>query len=452
MPTDHRVTVDKEILNKAWMASFNRIPMSGPAKDWVDWLVKRTLKHEAKKYPRKRKRKLKDQEAFTEAVGAFAADLLLHQRNEASEGFMYRRLDREELSSTLVSGTNFEKLITYWSELDWLEKTGHIKAYDDFEGDRIDGYAKARRYRATPAFINDAETFQLTPASLVRNFEASHKHATVVQMRNSKSFKNGSTQRGKNVRIKGPKFQAQLTTMRKLNQLMLSHQYSLSEPPMLRRLFNCADRKGFKFDLGGRFYCSSIDNWMDIPKAERRKILIDGQQTHEIDVRASHLSILYALSEQPMPSGDPYDSPGYPREIVKQVIVAAIGSGKLPVRWPKGFNEAYKKEYGHLPSADYKLKDVVTAVVKKHPVLKKLKKDRLDWANLQFEESECFLITMLELHQVHGVPSLPVHDSLIVRSSDVFLAHDVLQKAYKSRLGFSPTITIPTEAWDTKAS
>jgi len=428
LDAQRKVTANKEILNKSWWATFNRIPTSGAAKNWIDRLVEQTLEHEAKHHPRPRERKQKDLVSFKAAIGAFAADLLYHNRNEKSQGFMYRPFDRVELSFTLVSGTSFGKLITYWTELGWMERTGHIKSTDDWEGHEIDGYSKARRYRGTQAFLDGAQSFQLTPTSVSNDFEASHRHATLVQLRASKKNSFKTAKRGKTVRAKGPQFDAQLATMRNLNQLMQNHAYSLTEPPMIRRMFNCVDREGFDFDLGGRFYGSSGDNWMEMSKEERKLITVDGQPTYEIDVSASHLSILYALSGKPIPSDyDLYGISEYPREIVKQVIVAAIGSGKLPTRWPVKFNEDYEKKHGRRPSSDYKLKEVVAAVVKRHPILKTLKKDHLDWANLQYEESECFLAAMLDLHENHGIASLPIHDSLIVRQSDMFVAYGIDQ-------------------------
>jgi len=61
-------------------------------------------------------------------------------------------------------------------------------------------------------------------------------------------------------------------------------------------------------------------------------------------------------------------------------------------------------------------------MLKKHPILRNLKTGSLDWENLQFEEAECFLSVMLNLPDNHNIPSLPVHDSLIVRQSDKQMA------------------------------
>ncbi|ARE81785.1 hypothetical protein ROSMUCSMR3_00277 [Roseovarius mucosus] len=434
-------TPDRDVLNKAKMANFNRAAKTAPAKNWVDWLVRQTLAYEAAHDPRKRVRQRKAHDGFEAAIGALGADLLRAYGHEEAEGFMYRPMHREELADTFVTSDSFDKLIKFWGGLGWLEMTGHINSTDDWEGQDIPGYSKVRRYRATASFVASAQEFQLTPDTMTDNFEISHKHADLVQVRKTSRRAYGQKTSGQRVRPKGPKVADQKRLMQRLNQGLLAHTYSLKEPPMMRRLFNCADRAGFDFNLGGRFYCISSDNWMDMPKPERKKIMIDGETTSEIDVSASHLFILYALHGEHLDYGsDPYRVADYPREVIKQIVVSMIGAGKVPERWPKDFNAAYKEEHGHLPNDDYKLKDVVTAILRKHPILKKLKKDKLDWANLQFEESECFLSTMLELHELYDVTSLPIHDSLIVRQSDKTMAERVLGQAYKFRFGHVPKI------------
>ncbi|WP_103762911.1 hypothetical protein [Roseovarius confluentis] len=437
-------TPDKEVLNQARMAEFNRVATSAQGKNWVEHLTKQTLAREAVHHPRKRARKQKDAAAFRGAIEAFAADLLLHYDNSDADGFMYRLLDRQELAATHVSATNFEQLVKLWCELGWLEKTVHIHARQDWDGQPTEeGYFRARRYRATTVFIDFAQSCQLTPSAVPDHFKIDISASDLVQVRQTNKRRKNFGGSGKKTRVRGRKLQEQVAIIECLNQAMQDHSYSLSERPVMRRLFNCADRDCFDFNLGGRFYCQSADNWMNKSPQERTEITIDGEPTVEIDVSASQLFILYALHGKTLDySDDPYRVGGYAREIVKQVIVTMIGAGKPPVRWPKKFNTDYKAEHGRMPNDDFKLSAVVDAVLKKHPILNELQTDSLDWANLQFEEAECFLSAMLKLHENHGVPSLPVHDSLIVRRSDVAIATDLLARAYQERLGAKPRLVV----------
>ena len=437
-------TVSRDALNKAKMATFDRTTISPKAEAWVYDIVAATLAFEAENTLRSRARREKDLASFGNACGAFAHDLLLHSGHEASLGFMFRSLNRAELSFSLVSSTHFEQMIEAWLRLGWLEYAGHIDAKDDWEGKSLKfGYSRTRRYRATELFLAKAQRFGIASASIKDHFQLSHRHADVIQLRNKKENAAGRSSRGKAVRGKGPKFDICQDQVKRLNKLMQDYDYSLSEPPAVRRLFLCADRPGFDFNLGGRFHCISSDDWMAKPKQERNCILINGQTTFEIDVRASHLSILYALCGERIDlEQDPYELGDYPRDIVKKVVVAAMGNGGLPNRWPKVFNKEYREEHGCPPRDRYKLKDLAKAIRTQHPVIDQLQTDQLDWANLQFEESECFLETMLKLHD-EGVPSLPVHDSIIVRKSDIGLAISTLSDAYKVRFGFKPWLSNP---------
>ncbi|MDP5220039.1 hypothetical protein Q5Y75_22780 [Ruegeria sp. 2205SS24-7] len=171
---------DRDVLNKAKMATFDRSPSSDAATAWIDALNAMSLAHEASEHPRKRARRQIDQLSFRRAVGAFAADLLRHSANESSHGFMYRSADREMLAETLVSSNNFEQLVTFWTELGLMEMTGYIDAYDDFEGERVSHYRKARRFRASHSFLKLAFDHGVEPQTVNDYFDISHRHANVV--------------------------------------------------------------------------------------------------------------------------------------------------------------------------------------------------------------------------------------------------------------------------------
>ncbi|MGJ8547245.1 MAG: hypothetical protein ACSHWZ_17505 [Sulfitobacter sp.] len=438
------VKVDKDVLNNAKMASFNRLPTTQRAMHWLGALVQETLDHENLNAPRKRQRRAKDLQAFSEAVSAFAADLLLHSGNALSEGFMYRPFDRAKLAETFVSGTNFESLVTYWNAMGLLEITPFIITKTDFLAAEVKGYAKVRRFRATERFLEQAQEWSLSSDSVVSNFTTSLRRTELVQLAGTKKTENGQAKKADLVQGGGPKFQAEVSRVRMLNGLMRGYRYSLSDIPMVRRLFHCAERPDFDYNLGGRLYCASQDDWMTMSKQERSHITIEGQPTCEVDVSASHLSILYALLDEKVPNGDLYAGLAYPRHVVKGVLVSALGSGKLPTRWPRGFSQKYYEDTGHKPGRDYKLKTLVQDLTALHPVLNKLEPGKLDWANLQFEEAECFLSAMFELHQTHKVPSLPVHDSLIVQRQHREIAKKVLSRSYLDRLGFVPRISDKT--------
>jgi hypothetical protein len=64
------------------------------------------------------------------------------------------------------------------------------------------------------------------------------------------------------------------------------------------------------------------------------------------------------------------------------------------------------------------------------------------WSNLMFIESEVIIGSMMELMRQHKAPSLPVHDSLILRKSDQELAMTVLSEQFKSKVGIEPRLKV----------
>lgn len=69
-------------------------------------------------------------------------------------------------------------------------------------------------------------------------------------------------------------------------------------------------------------------------------------------------------------------------------------------------------------------------------------KQEVRWSNLMFIESEVIISTMQELMLKHQVPSLPVHDCIIVRESDKELAMRVLSEQFRKIVGIEPRLKV----------
>jgi len=156
------------------------------------------------------------------------------------------------------------------------------------------------------------------------------------------------------------------------------------------------------------------------------------------DVTASYLTILHGLEGHPFdPSSDPYVVPGIDREIVKLWTVATLGTGHLK-RWPKRQRKKYEEEHGKKFAVT--VAEIRAAMEKKHPVFLTWDDQKITWADLMFAESEAILGTMLTLMDEHGVPSLCVHDSLIVGRPHLALAKGILEKRYQHVCGIKPVL------------
>jgi hypothetical protein len=70
-----------------------------------------------------------------------------------------------------------------------------------------------------------------------------------------------------------------------------------------------------------------------------------------------------------------------------------------------------------------------------------------DYGDLMFVESQVIIGTMLKLKRDHGVPSMPVHDSLIVPFTQQKLAERVLKEQFRAKTGVVPRLET-NSPWD----
>ena len=78
---------------------------------------------------------------------------------------------------------------------------------------------------------------------------------------------------------------------------------------------------------------------------------------------------------------------------------------------------------------------VERAVLEYFPFMADWSSGYISWSNLMFIESEIIIETMLELMNDHNIPSLTVHDCIIVRKSDQELAMRILSEHFHKQTG-----------------
>ena len=74
-------------------------------------------------------------------------------------------------------------------------------------------------------------------------------------------------------------------------------------------------------------------------------------------------------------------------------------------------------------------------VLARHRCLSRLSDSSVDWSKLQFLEAEALRRAIEQLGYVHDIPTLPVHDSLLVPTDAVEIAEDTLRAAYRQVCG-----------------
>src|SRR5690606_23928169 len=106
-------------------------------------------------------------------------------------------------------------------------------------------------------------------------------------------------------------------------------------PVILRRIFAHGDDPQHGWRQGGRLYAVGASPYQTVKREQRSGITINGKATCELDIRASHLTILAGLGHVPRFHDDPYVIADLPRPVVKRWVNMTLSHGKRHARWPK---------------------------------------------------------------------------------------------------------------------
>lgn len=205
--------------------------------------------------------------------------------------------------------------------------------------------------------------------------------------------------------------------------------------PLTRHFKDCI--KNF-----GRYTSS----YQGMPKKTRLDtIRIDGQVCGEVDVVASIPSVLFGIyaKRNNLPDRNCSDYyadvaslvPALTRGAVRAISNASIGTGgqnkdRYPVKFKKDFPEIVSKA---------PWKEVRSAMLEAMPQVELLKPRHMDWAYLDYLESEVLRVTMEKL-QMLGVGFLPLHDALIVPVESMIVAKETFSQTFNEQLGVWPII------------
>ena len=439
------VVVDYDYLKHATYMSLSYSPKTEQAKAFAASIAALLKANQT----RQRKLKEQDEFKFDKAVALILGDLLLAHdegiRNtgeKSNNGLSYHPMSTNYFTDLIVGYEMFHKVVHGFEEL------GLIAIYDGKNSRPIDwgeGMKKtyfgglATRFNPLQPLIDKTAEYGLSE-------EAFHEHfhivmpANVVEVRASKE-PNGK--RGKKMKLSSfPRSQKIINDISAINDFLSTFTYEGMVFTGLRRLFNEGDRGNFDFNLGGRLYPSGNLGYMGMNSLERSSITINEEAIVEIDINASYLTILHALKGIAMPNAeDMYAIGGLPREVVKKWFAITLGSDAFHTRWVKG-NVEELKEAGVAYKSCMTVKAVERVVLEHFPLMRDWSKQEVRWSNLMFIESEVIISTMQELMLKHQVPSLPVHDCIIVRKSDQELGMKVLSKQFRKIVGIEPRLKV----------
>jgi hypothetical protein len=399
------------------------------------------------------------------AVNAFLADLLVAQSGDRPREWVYRALNPRGFTGVPVGYRVFLKVVESLKRLKLIEQVGGVNQYvQGFDSEGSDQSAEsakglvARRYAArfrAVGLLDISTTHGVLPSEAAEHFAFEHrlpKHP--LQKRTaSKRSPFGRKLRGKVMPYDRTELSDRLEAeVRELNEFLADQQIEGGIHEGYIRIFQNGDDLGFAWNFGGRLYSTPpATNYQQLNKTKRLKMTINEEAVAEIDIRASYLTIFHALHGVPLDlQRDPYQLPGLGtagRDAVKMWMVATFGNTKPLSRWPRELIANYEDEHrGKFDRAKYPVKVVGEKAVARHPLMAKwgqpLDGRVLTWADLMFLEGSVMVSAMLNLKREHGVPSLAVHDSLIVPRSKIDVATSVLSNCFEREARVKPQLVV----------
>jgi hypothetical protein len=428
------------------MATLDAQARSENAKALPALLANELTRWEAATSRRKNKRKGRV-EKLQSAIGAFLADLLSACNDPEANGWTWRSLNKSGFTGHAVSFRDFDAVVNAWLACGFLERVAGFKETVEFDpGDPIRVRGKASRFRATPKLLALCAKHGVTPQNAGEHFAyrlPEHPLRLNASSRTVGNWKDPGrpmnyTRTEQTVRLEEP--------VKELNAFLAQHVISGGMHRWFHRTFNMGDAEDFAWNKGGRLYSDGKGSYQNIPRTERMKMTIDGERICEIDIRASYLTILHALYHVPFQVSaevDPYQITDIPRNVVKAWVTVRFGTKSTRTRWPSEAIKKYAEDNSGADLREFKIKDVKREFCRKFPLMDRWTELKQTWADLMWLESEAVVSTAILLMR-SGVPSLPVHDSLIVPASAAAMASDILSNNYKHVCGVTPALVAHT--------
>jgi hypothetical protein len=438
-----------KILAAAEYAPLNSRAVTEQAQLLVEHVYEEVIREERAKGARKNRR-LKGAAKFKRAVEAFVGELLQAQRNAEAPGLVYRSSSAKDFSGREVSFRNFKRLRDALVRLRLLELVAApCQRWLDFDTAKsVVGARRASRWRATPTLVKLAATYGIDPENVRTHFVPELPRHPLQLSARARTNAEGRKERGKRMKFtRSPKTVELEAQVRELNEFLAEQDIGGGVHRGYFRGFNNGDDPHFYWNMGGRLYSVGADNYQQLDGNERLKMRINGEPVSEIDIRASYVTIFFAWhNEQIDPANDPYVIDGLgieARNIVKRWFAATFGSERAIAKWPRAISIEFKRDARRSLSKIYPLPHVRERILSAYPWLTRVEASmRGVWSRLMWEESEAVISTMLALKRDHGIPSLSVHDSIIVPHTKCDLAANLLSDCYERVVKAKPNLVI----------
>ena len=235
------------------------------------------------------------------------------------------------------------------------------------------------------------------------------------------------------------KFIEQMNRLEELNEFLFQFDLKLPDGGSfngLRRIFANYTGEGYTFVEGGRLYGQYEGDYQRLSKKQRTQITINGQAVVEVDIHGSFLTIAHYLRGIAFPAtNDLYRIEGVHRDIAKSWINLTLTDSKPRTKWPTDTKKGLLKDGHNLKPASH----YAEPILKQYPFLASMDARKHSWGTLQYVESDIMLNAMEGLMAL-GIPSYPVHDSLIVPRQRKQQCVDMLSECFQELTGIIPIL------------
>jgi hypothetical protein len=394
--------------------------------------------------------------AVHEAVGAFLADLLVAQSDERPSEWVHRSLQAKGFSGGPVGHRVFTRVLEALKSLGLVEHASGVTKFTNFGAGPIAVQRWAARFRATASLLELTAKHRVPLKSADKHFTFRYELPKWPLQKRKAKTTNAYTRkqvRGTVMPIVHTKTSKKLEDdVRELNEFLSRQQIEGGVHYGYIRIFQNGDQAGFNWNYGGRLYSQPpATNYQQMSKKARLKMTINGEAVAEIDIRASYLTLFHGWHGKQLDlSSDPYVLPGLGRsgrDVAKLWMVATFGSPKPITKWPAALLKNYEEDHHRkLDRKRYSVKLVGEKALLRHPLMARwgepVRGRVRTWADLMYWESVVMVSTMVDLMRDHNIPSLPVHDSLIVAQSATNTAEQVLKARFQSITRMEAQLTI----------
>jgi len=409
-------------------------PTTDQGRKAAEEALQRVLAWESRCHVRTNKRRAALLQGVRKAVAAVLSQLAL----ALDAGRMvYRSKMEGSFSGSPVSYSNFK------AAMNALEGLGEVEHFPGFSNrfDSRSGQRKASRWRPTPALAEHLRACGIEPGTARAHFATSTPSDLLVVRAMKPKPGQGRCAPVLSIQPTDATL-AMSDAVAELNAFITPDRVTGGQHEGFYRVFNAGDHPQFAWNLGGRVYARGEPSYQLLSEDARLRMRIDGEPVAEVDISGSHLTLLYGRHGIPFdPAHDPYDVPGIPRDVVKAWMVTTLGRNGFPSRWPSEHAKTLNQvEEG--TTLRYPVKLITSAILQHHPVLARWPNRDEGYLRLMFLEAEIIIGTMLRLKRGHGIPSLPVHDSVLVSHQHRNIAASVLSEEFAKRAGTTPKLKI----------